>query len=80
MEEGLRKIEDYLIGQWGLVVINKKKPSEICVATYGSPILIGFGVDSIYVASETIAFEKYTKDYVEMKNEEVFTLSLETVQ
>jgi glucosamine--fructose-6-phosphate aminotransferase (isomerizing) len=74
----LNKLQDYLVGQWGLVVINKKKPDEICVATNGSPILIGFAPNGIYVASETIAFEKYTKDYVETKNGEIYTLCLET--
>lgn len=68
-----------MIGQWGLVVISKKNPEEICVATHGSPILIGFAPESVYVASETIAFEKYTKDYVETKNGEIFSLSLDTV-
>lgn len=51
LAEGLRKLQDYLIGQWGLVAMSRKQPDEICVSTYGSPILVGFGSNGIYVAS-----------------------------
>jgi glucosamine--fructose-6-phosphate aminotransferase (isomerizing) len=76
LAEGLRKLQDYLIGQWGLVAISTKQPDEICVSTYGSPILVGFGSRDIYVTSQTIAFEKYTKEYMVTRNNEIFTLSL----
>ncbi len=46
----------------------KKNPESIYIATYGSPILIGFAENNVYVASETIAFQKYTKEYMETKN------------
>lgn len=59
--------------------MSRKQPDEICVCTYGSPILVGFGTGGIYVASESIAFEKYTKDYMETRNDEIFTLSLSTI-
>lgn len=51
MEQGLRKIQDLMIGQWGLVVMNKDHPDEIYVSTYGSPILIGFSEEATFVAS-----------------------------
>jgi glucosamine--fructose-6-phosphate aminotransferase (isomerizing) len=43
LAEGLKKLQNYLIGQWGLVAMSTKQPDEICVSTYGSPILVGFG-------------------------------------
>ena len=57
----MRHIKDLLIGQWGLVVISENEPSEMTIFTYGSPILVAFGEDEIYAASETIAFQNYTK-------------------
>jgi hypothetical protein len=32
------------------------------------------------VASETIAFEKHTKEYMETRNDEIYTLSLSNIQ
>jgi glucosamine 6-phosphate synthetase-like amidotransferase/phosphosugar isomerase protein len=33
------------------------------IFTYGSPILVAFGDEEIFVASETTAFQNHTKEY-----------------
>lgn len=43
----------------------------------GSPLLIGFGEEGIFVASEPIAFHKYTNQFVRLKDREIVQLSLE---
>lgn len=43
-------------GQWGLVAIDKAHPLQMVVARRGSPIEIGLSEESIFVASEKIAF------------------------
>jgi len=58
-------------GTWGLAVINKDQPDEIVVACNGSPMNIGLGQGRTYIASETSAFSKYTKNFIAMKDGEI---------
>lgn len=44
--------------------MDKESPRSLIVARNGSPILIGLTDDTVYVASEKIAFEKYTSNYI----------------
>ena len=54
-------------GTWGLAILNKADPSEIVVACNGSPMVIGLAQGEIFVASETAAFNRYTKNFIAMK-------------
>ena len=58
-------------GTWGLAVINKSVPNEIVVACNGSPMVIGLGANKTFIASETSAFSKYTKNFIAMKDGEI---------
>ena len=58
-------------GSWGLAVVNKSNPNEIVVACNGSPMMIGLGQGKTYIASETSAFSRYTKNYIAMKDKEI---------
>ena len=58
-------------GSWGLAVVNKASPREIVVACNGSPMVIGLGQDKTFIASETSAFSRYTKNYIAMKDGEI---------
>jgi len=58
-------------GSWGLVVMNKATPDELVVACNGSPLVIGLGQDATYIASETSAFNRYTKSFISMKDGEI---------
>lgn len=46
------------------------------VARNGSPLLVGLHEENIYVASERIAFEKYTQNYVALEDNEVILLDI----
>jgi glucosamine--fructose-6-phosphate aminotransferase (isomerizing) len=58
-------------GSWGLAVINKSNPGEIIVACNGSPMVVGLGQNRTFIASETSAFNKYTKNYISLKDGEI---------
>ena len=58
-------------GTWGLAVVNKQHPGEIIVACNGSPMVIGLGEGKTFIASETSAFSKYTKNFIAMKDGEI---------
>lgn len=54
-------------GTWGLAILHKEDPGNVVVACNGSPMVIGLGQGEIYVASETAAFNRYTKNFIAMK-------------
>mmetsp|Transcript_9687 Transcript_9687/g.16012 ORF Transcript_9687/g.16012 Transcript_9687/m.16012 type:complete len:691 (+) Transcript_9687:62-2134(+) len=58
-------------GSWGIAVINKTNPDEIVVACNGSPMNIGLGQGRTFIASETSAFSRYTKNFIAMKDGEI---------
>lgn len=65
-------------GSWGLCVLNKAKADEIVVACNGSPLVVGFGESRTFVASETSAFSRYTKNFVAMKDGELGVISTDS--
>jgi glucosamine--fructose-6-phosphate aminotransferase (isomerizing) len=72
--EAIESTIEKLEGTWGLVIIFKNEPDHIYCAQNGSHIVIGFGDESVLLASEARAFEKYTKNILDMKDGEIFKL------
>jgi glucosamine--fructose-6-phosphate aminotransferase (isomerizing) len=61
-------------GTWGLCILCSDVPDELVVACNGSPLVIGVGADRTFVASETSAFNRYTKNFISMKDGEIGVL------
>mmetsp|Transcript_28213 Transcript_28213/g.83138 ORF Transcript_28213/g.83138 Transcript_28213/m.83138 type:complete len:733 (-) Transcript_28213:357-2555(-) len=61
-------------GTWGLGIMCSDTPDEIVVACNGSPLVIGIGEDRTFIASETSAFNRYTKNFIPMKDGEIGVL------
>lgn len=61
-------------GTWGLCIICSDTPDELVVACNGSPLVIGISDDRTFVASETSAFNRYTKNFISMKDGEIGVL------
>lgn len=70
IENTLEKLE----GTWGLVIIFKREPNTIYCAQNGSHIVIGLGDDEVFIASEARAFEKYTRNIIEMQDGEILKI------
>lgn len=58
-------------GSWGLCIMDTDSPEELVVACNGSPLVIGIAADRTFVASETSAFNRYTKNFISMKDGEI---------
>jgi glucosamine--fructose-6-phosphate aminotransferase (isomerizing) len=67
VDKALMKCE----GSWGLAVVSKSSPEEVIVACNGSPMVIGLGQGKTFIASETSAFSRYTKNFIAMKDGEI---------
>jgi glutamine---fructose-6-phosphate transaminase (isomerizing) len=61
-------------GSWGLCIMCTDTPDELVVACNGSPLVIGVAHDRTFVASETAAFNRYTKNFISMKDGEIGVL------
>jgi glutamine---fructose-6-phosphate transaminase (isomerizing) len=69
-EEALARCD----GTWGLCIMCTDTPDELVVACNGSPLVIGIANDRTFVASETSAFNRYTKEFISMKDGEIGVL------
>ena len=58
-------------GSWGLCIMCSDTPDELVVACNGSPLVIGVADNRTFVASETAAFNRYTKNFISMKDGEI---------
>eukprot|EP01094_Clydonella_sp_ATCC50884_P018958 TRINITY_DN3609_c0_g1_i1.p1 TRINITY_DN3609_c0_g1~~TRINITY_DN3609_c0_g1_i1.p1 ORF type:complete len:470 (-),score=111.13 TRINITY_DN3609_c0_g1_i1:165-1574(-) len=60
-----------LQGTWGLAIMDTRAPEQIIVAKNGSPILIGIARDRMFIASESSAFARHTKEFIALQDGEV---------
>ena len=75
LSDAVSKVLSLLDGTWALAIIDKKRPDEVVVARNGSPMVIGLGIDNIFIASETAAFNKHTKNFISLHDGEIATIS-----
>lgn len=61
-------------GSWGLCIMCTDTPDQLVVACNGSPLVIGVADDRTFVASETSAFNRFTKNFISMKDGEIGVL------
>ncbi|KAL3787103.1 hypothetical protein ACHAWO_013287 [Cyclotella atomus] len=61
-------------GSWGLCIMCTDCPDQLVVARNRSPLVIGIGSDRTYIASETSAFNRYTKNFISMNDGEIGVL------
>ena len=71
---GLNKV----IGAYGIVIFDKKKPHELIVAKLGSPLAIGIGENEFFVGSDATPFLEHTKRVVYLNDFEVARLALDS--
>jgi glucosamine--fructose-6-phosphate aminotransferase (isomerizing) len=74
LKRATEKALDRCDGTWGLVIICSDNPDQMVVACNGSPLVIGIGDDRTFIASETSAFNRYTKNFISMKDGEIGVL------
>lgn len=58
-------------GSWGVAVLSTVEPNEVVVACNGSPMTIGLAPGKTFIASETAAFNRHTKNFIAMQDGEI---------
>ncbi len=73
----MRSVCRRLHGTFTLVAIDSQRPDEIVAARRSSPLVIGVGVGETFLASDVSAFLPYTREAVELGQDQVVTITPE---
>ncbi|OQR88761.1 glucosamine-fructose-6-phosphate aminotransferase, isomerizing, partial [Thraustotheca clavata] len=55
-------------------------PGKVIVARNGSPLCIGYGSNSMYIASETTAFSRHTKRFLSLQDGEIAVVKCDSAE
>ncbi|HCC67907.1 TPA: glutamine--fructose-6-phosphate transaminase (isomerizing), partial [Patescibacteria group bacterium] len=68
LKDAVRKAFNILQGRNTIIILDSKEDDHIIAVRNGSPLILGVGKDEIFLASDALAFTKYTKDVVFLDN------------
>ena len=77
--EAMRSVVSQLEGAFTLVAIDALDPDRIVAARRNSPLVVGVGDGEYFVASDVAAFIAYTRDAVELGQDQIVELTREGV-
>ena len=62
-------------GSYAIAVLDKKNPDKLIVARNGSPLLIGLGENTNYIASDAQALIEHTNKFVYLEDGDLATVT-----
>ena len=75
LRESVAKTVSNLIGSFAFAVLSIDEPGKIVVTKRGSPLLIGFGENETFVASDAVALAKIVRSILVLENNEIAEIS-----
>ncbi|GAA1475197.1 glutamine--fructose-6-phosphate transaminase (isomerizing) [Corynebacterium felinum] len=75
LTEAMRRTCMLLDGAFTLLAVHADFPERIVAARRNSPLVIGVGEDEYFLGSDVSGFIDYTKDAVEMDNDQIVTIT-----
>ena len=78
--EAMRRVCGRLEGAFTLVAIDPRKPGLVVGARRNSPLVVGVGVGENFLASDVSAFVDYTRDALELGQDQIVVLTSENVR
>jgi glucosamine--fructose-6-phosphate aminotransferase (isomerizing) len=64
----------YLKGTWAVAGIVENVTDTLYISKNGSPLMVGYDADNIWVASESLGFQKYTQKWLILCEGEVLSI------
>ncbi len=82
LEDAARSALGHLRGHHGIVIASSKEPDKIVAARIGNAggIVIGFGEDEMYIASDMPAILEHTREVVFLESEQIATITTKGVE
>jgi len=75
IEIAVRRALLQVVGTYGIIVATTYEPEKLFVARKGSPIVLGYGDDEMYVASDPSALIEHTRKVVYLQDGEIAILT-----
>lgn len=75
LEETVRKVLPLLKGSFALAIMSNDEPDRIIAVSQDNPLVLGFGKDEFYLASDIPALLSYTREIHPIKNGEIAILT-----
>ncbi|MFA6431072.1 MAG: glutamine--fructose-6-phosphate transaminase (isomerizing) [Candidatus Margulisiibacteriota bacterium] len=69
--DAVRNSLTHIRGSYALAVISENNPDKIIAARFGSPLIVGYGEEEIFLSSDIPAILKYTSKVVHLENGEI---------
>lgn len=77
--EAVQKTVKQLRGAYGTVVLNEEEPEYLIVARSGSPLVIGYGIDENFLASDPLALLSVTRRFAYLEEGDVAEITRTSV-
>ncbi|NPA16816.1 MAG: glutamine--fructose-6-phosphate transaminase (isomerizing) [Aquificae bacterium] len=74
------KVAKKLEGAYAIGVISTYEPDKIVGIKKGSPLIVGFGKDENFIASDIPAVLEYTKDFIVLEDGEIAVVTKDNVE
>lgn len=78
--EAVQKVVKQLKGAYGMAVMNRLDPHRIIAARSGSPLVIGLGKNTHYLASDPLALSKETNEFIYLEEGDIAEITAENFQ
>jgi glutamine---fructose-6-phosphate transaminase (isomerizing) len=72
--EAVRIALNQVVGAYAIVIISKNHPDMLIAARKSSPLVVGIGIEEMFIASDATPIVEYTKDVVYLNDEELAIL------
>jgi glutamine---fructose-6-phosphate transaminase (isomerizing) len=72
--EAVRIALNQVVGAYAIVIISKNHPDMLIAARKSSPLVVGIGINEMFIASDATPIVEYTKDVVYLNDEELAIL------
>ncbi len=76
----LKNTIEKLEGAYGLCVMSTEEPGVILGARSGSPLVVGYGIEENFLASDTLALRKVTDNFAYLEEGDVAKITEESVE
>ncbi|UCC72993.1 MAG: glutamine--fructose-6-phosphate transaminase (isomerizing) [Gemmatimonadota bacterium] len=77
LEEAVAAALQQVEGTYGIAVVSSRDPEKLVAARNGSPLLLGIGDNSLFVASDAAAVVEHTRDVIYLDDGELAVLDRE---
>jgi len=80
LESSVRNALSMVRGSYAIAVVSTSEPDRIVIARKDSPLVVGFGSNEYFVASDVAAILKHTKDVIFMGDGEIGVVDMDGVK